>query len=136
MILHSTFNSPFYPSCTLLYYLIFFLLSSILLCYHDYLTTTQLFNYLITETFNHLITQSLTHSLTHFLTLPLTHPSTHSHTLSLTHPSTHSLTRSHTLTQNPDSYDSCASTWLEVATSSDAPYAEIVLFSLMNTVLG
>jgi hypothetical protein len=40
------------------------------------------------------------------------------------------------VSQNPDSYDSCASMWLEVATSSDAPYAEIVLFSLMNTVLG
>jgi hypothetical protein len=43
---------------------------------------------------------------------------------------------SDSLYQNPDSYDSCASMWLEVATSVDAPYAEIVLYSLMNTVLG
>lgn len=40
------------------------------------------------------------------------------------------------LYQSPDSYDSCASMWLEVGTSADAPYAEIVFYSLMNTVLG
>lgn len=43
---------------------------------------------------------------------------------------------SDSLFQNPDSYDSCASLWLEVATSVDAPYAEIVFNSLMNAVLG
>lgn len=40
------------------------------------------------------------------------------------------------LFQNADNYDACASMWLEVATSVDAPYAEIVFYSLMNTVLG
>ena len=40
------------------------------------------------------------------------------------------------LYQSPDQYDNCASYWLEVATSADAPYAEIVFYSLMNTVLG
>lgn len=40
------------------------------------------------------------------------------------------------LYQRADHYDSCASLWLEVATSVDAPYAEIVFNSLMNTVLG
>lgn len=40
------------------------------------------------------------------------------------------------LYQNADSYDSCRSYWLEVATSVDSPYAEIVCFSLLNTVLG
>jgi len=40
------------------------------------------------------------------------------------------------LYQSADCYDSCASMWLEVATSADAPYAEIVFYSLMNTVLG
>lgn len=40
------------------------------------------------------------------------------------------------LYQSADNYDSCASLWLEVATSVDAPYAEIVFYSLMNTVLG
>jgi len=40
------------------------------------------------------------------------------------------------LYQVPDAYDSCASMWLEVATSCDSPYAEIVFYSLMNTVLG
>ena len=40
------------------------------------------------------------------------------------------------LFQSADGYDSCASLWLEVATSVDAPYAEIVFYSLMNTVLG
>ncbi len=43
---------------------------------------------------------------------------------------------SDSLFQNPDSYDSCASLWLEVATSVDAPYAEIVFNSLINAVLG
>lgn len=43
---------------------------------------------------------------------------------------------SDSLYQNADTYDSCASMWLEVATSADAPYAEIVFYSLMNTVLG
>ena len=36
----------------------------------------------------------------------------------------------------PAKFEPCASLWLEVATSSEAPYAEIVLYSLMNTVLG
>ena len=40
------------------------------------------------------------------------------------------------LYQNADTYDSCKSMWLEVATSVDAPYAEIVFYSLINTVLG
>ena len=40
------------------------------------------------------------------------------------------------LYQNPDAYDPCSSLWLEVATSADAPYAEIAFYSLMNTVLG
>lgn len=40
------------------------------------------------------------------------------------------------LYQNPDTYDFCQSMWLEVATSVDAPYAEIVFNSLINTVLG
>lgn len=43
---------------------------------------------------------------------------------------------SDSLYQPADSYDSCKSMWLEVATSVDAPYAEIVFYSLMNTVLG
>jgi len=43
---------------------------------------------------------------------------------------------SDSLFQNADNYDACASMWLEVATSVDAPYAEIVFYSLMNTVLG
>lgn len=43
---------------------------------------------------------------------------------------------SDSLYQNPDTYDSCASMWLEVGTSVDAPYAEIVFYSLMNVVLG
>jgi hypothetical protein len=43
---------------------------------------------------------------------------------------------SDSLFQVAESYDSCASLWLEVATSVDAPYAEIVFNSLMNTVLG
>ena len=40
------------------------------------------------------------------------------------------------LFQAPDSFDSCESLWLEVGTSADAPYAEIVFYSLMNVVLG
>lgn len=40
------------------------------------------------------------------------------------------------LYQHADSYDFCQSMWLEVATSVDAPYAEIVFNSLINTVLG
>lgn len=36
----------------------------------------------------------------------------------------------------PNRFDPCASMWLEVATSNDTPYSEIVLYSLMNTVLG
>ena len=40
------------------------------------------------------------------------------------------------LFQNPDTFDSCDSLWLEVGTSADAPYAEIVFYSLMNVVLG
>lgn len=43
---------------------------------------------------------------------------------------------SDSLYQTADNYDSCASLWLEVATSADAPYAEIVFYSLINTVLG
>ena len=39
------------------------------------------------------------------------------------------------LYQHADSYDSCRSYWLEVATSVDSPYAEIVCYSLLNTVL-
>jgi len=35
------------------------------------------------------------------------------------------------LYQLPDRYDSCASLWLEVATSADAPYAEIGSYSLL-----
>jgi hypothetical protein len=40
------------------------------------------------------------------------------------------------IAQSPDTYDPCQSLWLEVATSPDAPYAEIVFCSLMNVVLG
>lgn len=40
------------------------------------------------------------------------------------------------LYQHPDSYDCCQSYWLEVGTSADVPYAEIVFYSLINTVLG
>lgn len=40
------------------------------------------------------------------------------------------------LYQSPEGYDSCRSLWLEVATSADVPYAEIALYSLINTVLG
>jgi len=40
------------------------------------------------------------------------------------------------LFRSPARFEPCASLWLEVATSSEAPYAEIVLYSLMNTVLG
>ena len=40
------------------------------------------------------------------------------------------------LYQNPDTYDSTSSLWLEVGTSVDAPYAEIIFYSLMNVVLG
>jgi hypothetical protein len=40
------------------------------------------------------------------------------------------------LYQHPDTFDNCASYWLEVGTSADVPYAEIVFYSLMNTVLG
>jgi hypothetical protein len=40
------------------------------------------------------------------------------------------------LFQSPDSFDSCESLWLEVGTSADAPYAEIVFYSLLNVVLG
>eukprot|EP01039_Chlorochromonas_danica_P009253 gene9253-10216_t len=43
---------------------------------------------------------------------------------------------SDSLYQSSERYDPCASMWLEVATSVDAPYAEIVFYSLMNTVLG
>jgi hypothetical protein len=43
---------------------------------------------------------------------------------------------SDSLYQSPDRYDSCESLWLEVGTSADAPYAEIVFYSLINTVLG
>lgn len=43
---------------------------------------------------------------------------------------------SDSLYQSPDSYDSCDSLWLEVGTSSEAPYAEIVFYSLLNVVLG
>jgi hypothetical protein len=45
-------------------------------------------------------------------------------------------TFSDSLYQNADTYDSCKSLWLEVATSADAPYADLVFYSLMNTVLG
>lgn len=40
------------------------------------------------------------------------------------------------LYQSPSSYDCCASLWLEVATSVDAPYADILFYSLINVVLG
>jgi hypothetical protein len=40
------------------------------------------------------------------------------------------------LFHSPDCFDSCDSLWLEVATSNDTPYSEIVLYSLLNTVLG
>lgn len=40
------------------------------------------------------------------------------------------------MVQNPDSFDSCESLWLEVGTSPEVPYAEIVFCSLMNVVLG
>ena len=40
------------------------------------------------------------------------------------------------LYQSPSSYDPCASLWLEVATSVDAPYADIMFYSLINVVLG
>ena len=43
---------------------------------------------------------------------------------------------SDSLYQSPDSYDSCASLWLEVATSVDTPFAEITFNSLLNVVLG
>jgi hypothetical protein len=43
---------------------------------------------------------------------------------------------SDSLYQFPDSYDSCLSYWLEVGTSANVPYAEIVFYSLINTVLG
>lgn len=43
---------------------------------------------------------------------------------------------SEALYHNPDTYDPCSSLWLEVATSSDVPYAEITFCSLMNVVLG
>lgn len=43
---------------------------------------------------------------------------------------------SDSLYQNPDTYDSCESLWLEVGTSPDVPYAEIAFCSLMNVVLG
>jgi hypothetical protein len=40
------------------------------------------------------------------------------------------------LYQTPEGFDSCASYWLEVATSADTPYADLVFYSLLNTVLG
>ena len=40
------------------------------------------------------------------------------------------------LFQSPDKYDSCASMWLEVATSAETPFAEITFYSLLNVVLG
>ena len=40
------------------------------------------------------------------------------------------------LYHSPDTYDPCTSMWLEVATSADAPYVELVFYSLVNTVLG
>ena len=40
------------------------------------------------------------------------------------------------LYQSPSTYDCCASLWLEVATSVDAPYADILFYSLINVVLG
>lgn len=43
---------------------------------------------------------------------------------------------SDSLYQSPDKYDSCASMWLEVATSAETPFAEISFYSLLNTVLG
>lgn len=43
---------------------------------------------------------------------------------------------SDSLYQSPESFDPCGSYWLEVATSSDVPYADIVFSSLINTVLG
>ena len=45
-------------------------------------------------------------------------------------------TFSDSLYQNPDTYDSCASVWLEEVTAIDTPYVEIVFYSLINTVLG
>lgn len=43
---------------------------------------------------------------------------------------------SDSLYQSPDKYDSCASMWLEVATSAETPFAEITFYSLLNVVLG
>lgn len=43
---------------------------------------------------------------------------------------------SDSLFQSPDKYDSCASMWLEVATSAETPFAEITFCSLLNVVLG
>jgi hypothetical protein len=45
-------------------------------------------------------------------------------------------TFSDALYQSAERYDSCASLWLEVATSADAPYAEIIFHSLLNSALG
>jgi hypothetical protein len=45
-------------------------------------------------------------------------------------------TFSDALFQSPEGFDPCGSLWLEIATSAEIPYAEIVFCSLMNTVLG
>lgn len=45
-------------------------------------------------------------------------------------------TFSDSLYQSAEQYDSCGSLFLEVATAVDAPYAEILFYSLMNTSLG
>lgn len=43
---------------------------------------------------------------------------------------------SDSLYQSPDEFDCCSSIWLEIATSAEIPYGEIVFYSLINTVLG
>lgn len=43
---------------------------------------------------------------------------------------------SDSLYQRPEAYDSCRSPWMEIATSVDVPYGEVVFSSLINVVLG
>ena len=43
---------------------------------------------------------------------------------------------SDSLYQRPEAYDSCRSPWMEIATSVDVPYGEVVSSSLINVVLG
>ena len=40
------------------------------------------------------------------------------------------------LYQLPDTYNTNSSIWLEIATSNEIPYAEIIFNSLINTILG